>query len=96
MPGDIIITSIKGVPIIEHAAVVSTKLGEIMVWHMVPGKGIIDEWLSDFLKGRKLIGIRKTNQNANLINQKVASMKGKKYHLFTFNCFDFVNEATTK
>ena len=96
MTGDIIITSIKRVPIIKHAAVASTRLGEIMVWHMVPREEIIDEKLSDFLKGRKLIGIRRTNQNANLINQKVASIKGKKYHLFTFNCFDFVNEATTK
>lgn len=96
IPGDIIVTTIKGVPLIEHAAVASIKSGEIMVWHMVPKKGIVSEKLRDFLTGRKLIGVRKTHQNSNFINNKVASMKGKKYHLFSFNCFDFVNEVTTK
>ena len=93
--GDILITTAEDFPIIQHAAVVIIESGELFVWHTSAGTGIVKDRLSNFLRLRTLIDVRKTKQNAFNVNRRIRELNNKPYSLLNFNCFHFVQAVTS-
>lgn len=88
--GNIIVTSIDGIPIFEHAGVVSIQGNTISVWHINPENGVLKEDISTFLSNRRIIEVRDKSLSEDFLSRKIDQLKNKKYDIIKFNCFDFV------
>lgn len=91
--GDILVTQ-TGIPFIQHFGVVVVEGSTTCVYHCTPEKNVTLDTLTDFLKNRQLVTIRKTNANSHRIYRNLRDLKSKRYDVVSFNCIHFVDCLT--
>lgn len=84
------------IPILEHAGIVVCEYNNISVWHLTPESGIRKDGISNFLKNRHIIDIRRNIISISDIEKKISEMKNMKYNILDFNCFHFIEQMSVK
>lgn len=100
--GDLIKTKADILPIIYHYGIIEKKDNEIYIIHNHPDKinsqggNTTKELLNDWIKGKDIVSVEKTNLKINDVNDLVENLKKYKYDFINFNCEHFVNFAKNK
>lgn len=100
--GDMIKVKSEVLPIIYHYGIIEKEADQTFIYHNQPDKinskggGLIREKLSDFISGRDIIAVTKTNMNSTDLKEMYDALKLFKYDFVNFNCEHFINFATDK
>lgn len=100
--GDLIKLKAEVLPILYHYGIVEKQDGVIYIYHLQPDKininggNLICEPFEQYIKGRDIISVSKTDLNSNDLKLMYEQLKNYKYDFIGFNCEHFVNFATEK
>ncbi len=97
--GDLIRVSTGGLGLISHYGIIEKTGGKIYIIHNHPdsinskGGNVAKDLLENWIKGRDIISVEKTDLKTNEIRELYEYLKSYKYHFMNFNCEHFVNFA---
>lgn len=97
--GDLIKVSTGGLGLIAHYGIIEKSGGNVYIIHNHPdsinskGGNVVKELLNDWIKGREIISVEKTNLKTSEIRELYEYLKTYKYDFMNFNCEHFVNFA---
>lgn len=100
--GDLIKVRAEVLPILYHYGIIEKQGDELYIYHNQTDKvnsnggNLICEPLNNYIKGKDIISVTKTNLNSNDLKQMYNTLKGLKYDFINFNCEHFVNFASDK
>ena len=100
--GDLIKTKADILPIIYHYGIIERDGEEIYIIHNHPDKinasggNTIRQPLEQWIKGKDIVSVEKTNIKIDDVNELVETLKDYKYDFINFNCEHFVNFAKNK
>lgn len=97
--GDLIRVSTGGLGLVSHYGIIERKNGELFIIHNHPdsinskGGNVTRELLKDWIKGRDILSVEKTDIKTSEIKDLYECLKSYKYNFMNFNCEHFVNFA---
>lgn len=97
--GDLIKVSTGGLGLIYHYGIIEKSKGDVFIIHNHPDKinskggNVVKEPLKDWIKGRHIISVEKTNLKTSEVRELYEYLKPYKYDFMNFNCEHFVNFA---
>ena len=100
--GDIIQVKSDFLPIIFHYGIVVCENNEKYILHNDPDKfnkhggSIVKELLTDWIKGKDIVEVHKTNVSKEQIEKVAQDFKQMPYHLIHFNCEHFISKIVNK
>jgi hypothetical protein len=100
--GDLIKLKVDILPILYHYALVEKQNDTLYIYHLQTDKinsnggNLICEPLEEYIKGKDIISVSKTELNSSDLKQMYNSLKGLKYDFINFNCEHYVNFVTEK
>lgn len=100
--GDLIKLKVEILPLLYHYGIVEKQGDELFIYHMQTDKinqnggNLICEPLQNYIKGKDIISVTKTNLNSKDLSKMYESLKGYKYDFINFNCEHYVNFVSDK
>jgi hypothetical protein len=100
--GDLIKVKAEILPIIYHYGIIEKTGNDIFIIHNQPDKinskggNVIKEPLENWIKGRDIVSVEKTDLNTKDLKELYNNLKNYKYDFINFNCEHFVNFAKNK
>lgn len=100
--GDLIKTKADNYPLIYHYGIVEKKVDGLFIIHNHPDKinskggNTVKEPLENWVKGREIVSVEKTDLKPDDIDNLYQDLKKYKYDFLNFNCEHFVNFAKNK
>ncbi|MDF1858368.1 MAG: lecithin retinol acyltransferase family protein [Candidatus Pelagibacter bacterium] len=95
--GDLVKVKADLLPFLYHYGVTVKDEDEMYIYHFQPdrknklGGNLLREKLKDYIKGKEIISVVKSNIDESEIRQVLEKLKKEKYNVFSNNCEHFVN-----
>ena len=100
--GDLIKLQAEVLPILYHYGIIEKQGNDLYIYHNQTDKinsnggNLVCEPLDNYIKGKDIISVIKTDLSSSDLRQMYDALKNLKYDFINFNCEHFVNFASDK